>query len=178
MAYSLIHALKTSSVKTRSEAAKALSRDICEKLDNIKTETDYRDADLKYPAAGYRELVKMASGGRRRWLRWYQYEDALYGIEALAETSAETALELLENWYLARVEMEKGVVFLDFPNAPKGLKERLSQSTICQYNQKTLYGVDDIKKIVTEREPHRTFVKAIKRGNRQKKSKQSANSQN
>jgi len=86
----------------------------------------------RYPTdEGLAELLRMAKGGRRTGLTWYNLEDQLTAIDALGETGSEQALD-----YLRLLSIRKDRVAYDqgihremeqwCPNASGELKEKLT----------------------------------------------------
>ncbi len=144
MAKDLIRKLRSCSAEERQRVALELARTGGEK--------------------GFAELIRMAEGGRRRWLGRYELADQLIAIRALAATGKEEALSYLQKLYrpvesrpvaLAsqRIGREEGAYFattherktVDYPNARGRLRERLS------YEVDTRYTVDAAKWGLIER---------------------------
>src|SRR3989344_4342967 len=170
MAYTLIKALKKAPHEKRRAAAIALAQDIGKQAATMQTETDLRNADLKYLERGTQELVKMVECGKRTFFSSYDYQDAYIGIEALGETLNPFALAYLLRIHQAelhvnskrgenRGDTESG--YLEFPNASQTLSEHLSYATRCTYPKGSTPSIDHILSLAAQREPHRTINEAL-----------------
>jgi hypothetical protein len=93
MEYDLVRRLKTCSARERLNVATLLG----------KTRTDI----------AIKELTNMVEGGRRNWLRWYDYNDQLTGIIALSETMSPKICDYLISLKKEEVKCDGGGHYYD-----------------------------------------------------------------
>jgi hypothetical protein len=79
-----------------------MNRDLVQKLRTCSL-PERKDAALSLAHRGtdkdIEELIRMVKGRRRHGLSWYNFQDQLIGVEALGETSRQTALNFLTTAY-------------------------------------------------------------------------------
>ena len=155
----LVQRLRTCSAEERRNIATALA----------KTGTD----------EAVDELIRMVEGKRRHWLRFYNPDDQLLGVEALGETHNRFAMQYLERVYTPRthtssMEYSSGggseprddenhtliTAEITYPRARKGLAQQLSYTERRQYCT-SRYEEPKIDTYPKQNNAHTTFITAI-----------------